>query len=245
MARRVGGSFADVRGIWQAGRPHHKKRRREAPAPDRARSRRDACTTREAAGAGRPHHNGAGAGRLHYKEAARMAVQTPKKSSALPWPALVPLGHHAGKPPISLQKMVILVGSRHNAHLHLLSRHVSKAHALILSHGGSVYIRDLASREQVYINGVAQREAWLKSGDLLKIGSFTFKYKDGPIKAKGAESDTPPQDANLVIEGSDAPLAVAEKVMLIGRRATCDVNLIEASVSTAHAVIFHVGGVRY
>ena len=64
-----------------------------------------------------------------------MAVQSSKKSSALPWPALVPLGHHAGKPPISLQKMVIVVGSRNNAHLHLMSRHVSKAHALILSYG--------------------------------------------------------------------------------------------------------------
>ena len=42
-----------------------------------------------------------------------------------------------------------------------------------------------------------------------------------------------------------SPLAIAEKVMLIGRRATCDVSLMEASVSTAHAVIFHVGGKRY
>src|SRR3954454_14060360 len=129
----------------------------------------------------------------------RMAVQLPKKSSALPWPALVPLGHHAGKPPISLQKMVMLVGSRHNAHLHLMSRHVSKAHALILSHGGSVYIRDLASREHVYINGVPQREAWLQDGDLIKIGSFTFKYKDGPTQ--GGAPDEPPHEADLEIEG--------------------------------------------
>src|SRR4051812_44712787 len=172
-----------------------------------------------------------------------MAVQSSKKSSALPWPALVPLGHHAGKPPISLQKMVIVVGSRNNAHLHLLSRSVSKAHALILSYGGSVYIRDLASREQVYVNGVPQREAWLKNNDLLKIGSFTFKYKDGPTR--GGIPDAPPHDADLEVTGGDPPLAIAEKVMLIGRRQTCDVSLIEASVSTAHAVLFHVGGKRF
>ncbi|HEY7120576.1 MAG TPA: FHA domain-containing protein [Tepidisphaeraceae bacterium] len=174
-----------------------------------------------------------------------MAVQTPKKSSALPWPALVPLGHHAGKPPISLQKMVILVGSRHNAHLHLLSRHVSKAHALVLSFGGSVYIRDLASREKVYINGGAEREAWLNNGDLIKIGSFTFKFKEGPTRAGEPSDDAPTDRADLEIDGADAPLAISEKVMLIGRRATCDVSLLEASVSTAHAVIFHVGGKRY
>src|SRR5689334_12082892 len=123
-----------------------------------------------------------------------MAVQSStKKSAPLPWPAFVPMGHHAGKPPISLQKTVILVGSRQNAHLHLLSRHVSKAHALILSHGGSVYIRDLASREQVYVNGVPQRDAWLNSGDLVKIGSFTFKYKDGPLP--GGKPDHAPEEA--------------------------------------------------
>jgi pSer/pThr/pTyr-binding forkhead associated (FHA) protein len=172
-----------------------------------------------------------------------MAVQTPKKSSALPWPALVPLGHHAGKSAISLKKTVILVGSRHNAHLHLLSRHVSKAHALILNDGGKSYIRDLASREQIYINGVAQREAWLNEGDLLKIGSFTFKFKAGPAGTGPQESGLP--DAVLNIEGADAPLAISEKVMLIGRRPTCDVSLIEASVSTAHAVMFDVEGKRY
>src|SRR6476661_5790104 len=139
-----------------------------------------------------------------------MAVETPTKSTALPWPALIPLGHHAGKPPISLQKMVILVGSRQNAHLHLTSRHVSRAHALILSYGGSVYIRDLASREQVYINGVPQREAWLINGDLIKIGSFTFKYKDGPTRGPGP--DAPPHRANLEVDGADAPVFVAEKV---------------------------------
>ena len=174
-----------------------------------------------------------------------MAVQSPKKSSALPWPAFIPLGHHAEKPPISLGKMVILVGSRHNAHLHLLSRHVSKAHALILSFGGRVYIRDLASREQVYVNGVPEREAWLKDGDLIKIGTFTFKFKEGPAPGAGVEDDAPPHAADLEISGGDSPLAVAEKVMLIGRRGTCDVALMEDSVSTAHAVIFHVGGKRY
>ena len=110
---------------------------------------------------------------------------------------------------------------------------------------GSVYIRDLASREQVYINGVPEREAWLQNGDLVKIGSFTFKYKEGPTPGDGPEGDTPPHQADLEISGSESPLAIAEKVMLIGRRSTCDVSLMEASVSTAHAVIFHVGGVRY
>src|SRR5437763_2290135 len=78
---------------------------------------------------------------------------------ATPWPALIPLGHHQGKPPIPLMRPVMLVGSRHNAHLHLLSRQISKAHALLVSSDGKVYIRDLASRTHVYVNGQEVREA--------------------------------------------------------------------------------------
>src|SRR5438270_11590834 len=93
------------------------------------------------------------------------------------WPALIPLGHHQGKPPIPLMRPVTLVGSRQNAHLHLLSRQISKAHALILSHEGKVYIRDLASRTHVYVNGQETREADLNDGDIIKIGSFTFRFQ--------------------------------------------------------------------
>ncbi|HYE17094.1 MAG TPA: FHA domain-containing protein [Tepidisphaeraceae bacterium] len=78
---------------------------------------------------------------------------------------------------------------------------------------------------------------------MLKIGSFTFKYKDGP--KKGPEERDAGHDADLVVDGADAPLAVAEKVMLIGRRPTCDVSLMEVSVSTAHAIIFGIAGKRY
>ena len=50
-------------------------------------------------------------------------------AASSPWPTLVPMGHHAGKSAIPLMRPVTLVGSRTNAHLHLLSRSVSKCHA--------------------------------------------------------------------------------------------------------------------
>src|SRR5256885_11828515 len=111
---------------------------------------------------------------------------------ATPWPALIPLGHHQGKPPIPLMRPVTLVGSRQNAHLHLLSRQISKAHALILSHEGKVYIRDLASRTHVYVNGQETREADLNDGDIIKIGSFTFRFQAAAgMKQKPRPDDTP------------------------------------------------------
>src|SRR5947209_4567242 len=102
---------------------------------------------------------------------------TPQPAGQTPWPALIPLGHHEGKPAIPLMRPVTLIGSRHNAHLHLLSRQISKAHALLICHEGKVYVRDLASRTHVFVNGLEVHEADLSDGDLIKIGSFTFKFQ--------------------------------------------------------------------
>src|SRR5947209_6991030 len=111
---------------------------------------------------------------------------------AMPWPALIPLGHHQGKPAIPLMRPVMLVGSRHNAHLHLLSRQISKAHALIISSDGKVYIRDLASRTHTYVNGQEVREADLVDGDMLKLGSFTFRFQAAAgMKQKPADNNAP------------------------------------------------------
>ena len=161
-----------------------------------------------------------------------------------PWPALIPLGHHAGKPPIPLMRPVTLIGSRHNAHLHLLSRQISKAHALLISHEGKVYIRDLASRTHVYVNGQQVRESDLTDGDMLKLGSFTFQFQ----AASGMKQRPRPDDTaagQLVVEGADFPLVIDQRVMLIGRRPSCDISLVEDTCSTAHAVIFSMGGRRY
>src|SRR2546423_253648 len=106
-----------------------------------------------------------------------MAVQTPKKSSApLPWPALVPLGHHAGKPPISLQKMVILVGRRATCDVTLIEASVSTAHAVIFHLGGVRYIRDLGSRTGTYVNGAKVHQQELSPGDSIRIGETTMEY---------------------------------------------------------------------
>src|ERR1700733_785164 len=92
-------------------------------------------------------------------------------------PALIPLGTHEGKPPISLNRPFTLVGSRHNCHLHLLSRQISKAHAAILRTEYGVIVRDLASREHVYVNGSPVSEVTLKAGDELQIGNFKFQFR--------------------------------------------------------------------
>src|SRR5215213_638797 len=177
-----------------------------------------------------------------------MAGQSPASvggATATKWPALVPLGHHTGKPPIPLHRPVTLIGSRSNARIHLTSSSVSKAHALVVKAGPNVYIRDLASRTHVYINGDKIRDQILENGDLIKIGSFTFKFRGGQTLSDPSENSGAAPPAKLEVSGADYPVPIDERVLLIGRRQSCDVHLLEESASTAHAVIFEMNGQRH
>ena len=100
-----------------------------------------------------------------------MAVSSSVKSnSASSGPALIPMGEYAHYGAIALKRPVMLIGSRSNAHIHLTSRSVSKAHALLVQTRSGTYIRDLVSREHLYVNGDQVREVVLNDGDLVKIG---------------------------------------------------------------------------
>src|SRR4051794_3876738 len=159
-------------------------------------------------------------------------------------PSLVPLGHHTGKPPIPLHRPVTLIGSRSNARIHLTSSSVSKAHALVVKDGPTTYIRDLASRTHVYVNGEQVREHDLKDGELIKIGSFTFKFVAGRERpSQSRPTDLAP--GSMRVSGVDYPVPIDQRVMLIGRRSSCDIHLLEESVSTAHAVLFDMNGERH
>src|SRR6185437_2801576 len=119
----------------------------------------------------------------------RPSTETPATST----PALVPQGAHVGKPTMPMGRAFTMIGARHRAHLHLLSRSVSKAHAVIINDNGNLYIRDTASREHVYVNGDAVLEADLKHGDLIKIGSFTFQLVDGSRRSGKIPRKSPPK----------------------------------------------------
>ncbi|HEX4793309.1 MAG TPA: FHA domain-containing protein, partial [Humisphaera sp.] len=173
-----------------------------------------------------------------------MPEKVATRKSANVVPVLTPLGSHTGKPSLPLGRPFTLIGSRHRAHLHLLSRTVSKSHAAIIASGTGLYIRDLASRERVYVNDKKVREANLTTGDIVRIGSFVFKYND-PAARQRPKSGPQALAASLTIEGNDLPTPIDQRTLVIGRRPTCDLPLVELSASTIHAIIFEVDGQRY
>ena len=180
-----------------------------------------------------------------------MAGESRSKSSARPsappgaraFPVLVPQGALQGQPDVPLNRPVTTVGSNENARLHLVSRTVSKGHAVFVNNGPGTYVADLASRTGVLLNGKLVKDAELKSGDRVQIGKFVFKYR----AATNAPATPPPQPrpAAVILVGKPA-IPVTSKVVQIGRRETSDLSLpAAAAVSASQAVIFQMDGSWY
>jgi pSer/pThr/pTyr-binding forkhead associated (FHA) protein len=156
-------------------------------------------------------------------------------------PCLVPLTTSGTRPPIILADSSIVIGSGDAAQIRLKSLSVSKAHALVLVDDGTAYVRDLASRTELFVNDVAVREAVLKHGDVLRVGKFGFGVTEDPAVAQVQRPRAVAPTALLRV-GDEAELRrVSEPVVLIGRRARCDITLADDSLSGAHAVMFRIG----
>src|SRR5690242_8563256 len=108
-----------------------------------------------------------------------LASDSMHPSGKLP-PTLTPTGQFAGKPTLPISRSVTLIGSRKQARLQLISSSVSQNHALIVNADNGPYVRDLASRSHVFVNGQQVKEGQLHDGDELQIGRFTFRFNESP-----------------------------------------------------------------
>src|SRR5581483_1203982 len=135
------------------------------------------------------------------------AVRNTPPPSA-PGPMLVPIGQHQGQTPLPLGRLITLIGSSPSARIYLPSKSVSRCHAAIINTGGGLFVRDLASRTQVRVNGRVVNEADLREADVLQIGTFTFRFADAP--ARGPRVPAPPvPPAALDVQGLDEPLPLS------------------------------------
>lgn len=156
-----------------------------------------------------------------------------------PFPALIPVGQHAGRPGISLRRPITLIGSGEKAHVHLTSRSVDPVHALIVVSNGRVYVRDLASHAGVQVNDQPVLEAELGRDDVLKVGSFQFRVSLPAARTSGVrELEAPP--ARYMLDGQT--VAMDGHVLLIGRRAGCDLAVTDPMTSRVHAAVISVNG---
>jgi|GEM_PF-6964346 len=167
------------------------------------------------------------------------------KKVSVSGPSLIPAGELAGRPAIALTRPIIVAGSRNNCRLHLISRTVSKAHALIVVTRHTVFIRDLASREGTFVNGEKVSEQDLADGDILKIGRFEFIFATGGARLKPHREKQPAPAVIRQVNSDLPPVPLETRVVLVGRRGSADIAFTEQSVSAAHAVIVAWEGKRY
>lgn len=160
-------------------------------------------------------------------------------------PALIPAGELSGKPPIPLTRPIIVIGSRETSRIHLISRTVSKSHALLVVTRHTVFIRDLCSREGTFVNGERVGERDLSDGDILKIGRFEFIFTAGGAHLRPHREKPPTPGVIAPVLGDAPPVPLENRVTLIGRKQNADIPFLESVVSAAHAVIVAWEGRRY
>lgn len=145
--------------------------------------------------------------------------------------------------PIRIDREVCIVGTHARVHLPLPSPIVSRTHALIVTAGGETYVRDLASRNGVYVNGHLVREAKLRHADLLCIGPYAFWWGATPPPSPRPRhlADGPESTALLAVRGDKAPRTMEGRTFLIGAREGCDLWIENPMVDACHAVIYRRG----
>ena len=149
--------------------------------------------------------------------------------------------------PIRIGRQACILGTHARVHLPLPSAAVSRTHALIVSEGGESYVRDLASRNGVSVNGHLVRERRLRHADLLCIGPYAFWWGATPPPGPRPRhlTDGPESSATLAIRGERSPHVIEGRTFLIGGREQCDMVVDNSLVDSCHAVLYRVGNRFY
>lgn len=87
-----------------------------------------------------------------------------------------------------IDRAVLNIGRHRSNHLILDDPLVSRHHAQIRLRGDQFILFDLASTQGTRINGEAAKEAFLKSGDVLQLGSTTLIFLDDGVPSEDANS---------------------------------------------------------
>lgn len=72
-----------------------------------------------------------------------------------------------------------VLGRSRAADLFVDSPELSRRHVRLTKDGNEYTLRDLASRNGVFLNGVRIHSAVLRGGDTLQMGNLTFLYLEG------------------------------------------------------------------
>ena len=74
----------------------------------------------------------------------------------------------------------LTIGRTQQNDIQLKAQYISRRHAVIETEGETTRVIDWGSKNGVYVNKKRITEHFLKSGDILTIGTAEFKYEERP-----------------------------------------------------------------
>jgi pSer/pThr/pTyr-binding forkhead associated (FHA) protein len=103
---------------------------------------------------------------------------------------LIILDHYARQTRCLLQSLPAVLGRKEHAEVMLTDPWVSHEHCKLLQHEGQVIVRDLDSKNGVFMHGVRVLEAEVHSGDCITLGrtEITIRYRE----SVGPENEATP-----------------------------------------------------
>ena len=78
-----------------------------------------------------------------------------------------------------LREEQLVVGRSKQANVVIDSPELSRRHLLLCKEGNEYVVRDLNSRNGVYLNGIKIHSAVLRGGDTLQVGNIAFVFLEG------------------------------------------------------------------
>lgn len=97
---------------------------------------------------------------------------------------------------IPMPSSVTIMGRRKDCDLRIPLAAVSRRHCRLFTHGNTLKVRDLNSRNGTIVNGQAVEETDIKPGDKLTVGTLTFILQVNGKPDKLDASRTQPQKAD-------------------------------------------------
>lgn len=108
---------------------------------------------------------------------------------------LTPIDKGIG-PSVALQRPVLLVGRHPECDWRLNAPKISRRHCCFALANDRVILRDLGSRNGVWVNGREIDEAQLHPGDEVAIGPLLFRVEDDPDASPAPERSDPRDSAD-------------------------------------------------
>jgi hypothetical protein len=153
-------------------------------------------------------------------------------------------------PIIHLKHAATLIGRDSRCFLRLRSSTISRVHALVVLDGPRLYIRNLASRTGLLLNGQPITESLLAHGDRLALGRFAFDVigPANPIEATSSPRRARP--ASFLVDGNTIPATrrtflISASRNGIGQSSRAEAHITDPNSHGPQLVIFETQARRY